>query len=85
MRAQFLKWALKKFEYWHENMSYAQKDWLDRIRHTFLLTTEKNFIENERKMLILDVFFEPQQLMLQTNTKKSTLSKMFKNKIFDEK
>ena len=39
-----------KFEYWHENMSYAQKDWLDRIRHTFLLTTEKNFIENERKM-----------------------------------
>jgi hypothetical protein len=30
---------------------------LDRIRHTFLLTTEKNFIENERKMPILDVFF----------------------------
>jgi hypothetical protein len=41
---------------------------LDRILHTLLLTTEKNFIENERKMPILDVFFERQQLILQPNT-----------------
>ena len=66
-REFYLVWALKKFEYWHENMSYAQKYWLDRIRHTSLLTTEKNFIENERKMLILHVFLESQQLMPQPN------------------
>ena len=48
-------------------MSFAQKDRLDRIRHTSLLTTEKNFIENKRKMPILDAFFERQQLIIQPN------------------
>ena len=38
-------------------MSFAQKDRLDRIQHTLLLTTEKNFIENERKMPIFDRHF----------------------------
>ena len=37
-------------------MSFAQKDRLDRIQYTLLLTTEKNFIENERKMPIFDIF-----------------------------
>jgi len=48
-------------------MSFAQKDRLNRIRHTSLLTTEKNFIENKRKMPILDAFFERQQLIIQPN------------------
>ena len=48
-------------------MSFAQKDRLDRIQHTFLPTTEKNFIENKRKMPILDAFFERQQLIIQPN------------------
>jgi hypothetical protein len=38
-------------------MSFAQKDPLDRIQHILLPTIEKNFIENERKMPILDIFF----------------------------
>ena len=53
-------WALIR----HENMTYSQKDRLDRIQHTLLPTTEKNFIENERKMPIFDIFFGWQQLML---------------------
>jgi hypothetical protein len=48
-------------------MSFAQKDQLNRIRHTSLLTTEKNFIENKRKMQILEAFFERQQLIIQPN------------------
>ena len=51
-------------------MSFAQKDRLDRIQYTLLPTTEKNFIENERKMPIFDIFFGWQQLMLQPNNKK---------------
>jgi len=30
-------------------MSYTQKDWLDRIRHTSLLTTEKKFHRKRAK------------------------------------
>ena len=37
-------------------MSFAQKDRLDRIQHTLLPTIEKNFIENERKMMKLEHF-----------------------------
>ena len=48
-------------------MSFVQKDRLDRIRHTSLPTTEKKFIENKRKMPILDAFFERQQLIPQPN------------------
>ena len=47
-------------------MSYAQKDdWIEFFIHSCLLL-KKNFIENEQKMPILDVFFERQQLMLTT-------------------
>ena len=69
---------MKKSVYWHENMSFSQKDRLDRIQHTFLPTTEKNFIENERKMPILDVFFERQQLIIQPNI----FGKIMKNGAF---
>jgi hypothetical protein len=48
-------------------MSFTQKDRLDRIQHTLLPTTEKNFIENNRKMPIFYIFFGRQQLMLQPN------------------
>jgi hypothetical protein len=50
----------EKFGYWHENMSYVQSDCLDRIQHTLLHSTEKNFIE--RKMF--DVFLEPPVLIV---------------------
>ena len=50
-------------------MRFAHKDQSNRIQHILLPTTEKNFIENERKMLILDVFFERQQLILELNKK----------------
>ena len=46
-------------------MTYSQNDRLDRIQHTLLPNTEKNFIENERKMPKFDVFFEPPVLMVQ--------------------
>jgi hypothetical protein len=63
LRAKFKKkvWILTRK---HELRS---KRLIERIRHTFLLTTEKKFIENERKMPILDVFFEQQQLIQQPN------------------
>ena len=40
---------MKKSGYWHENMSFAQKDRLDRIQHIFLSTTEKKFHRKQAK------------------------------------
>jgi hypothetical protein len=59
---------MKKSVYLQENMTYFQRDRLDRIQHTLLLNTEKIFIENEQKMLKLDVFFGSTILMLQPST-----------------
>jgi hypothetical protein len=38
-------------------MSFAQKDRLDRIRHTFLLTTEKKFHRKRMKNDEIRAFF----------------------------
>ena len=50
-------------------MICSQKDRLDDIQHTLLLTAEKNFIENERKMPIFDIFFWAATAYVTTNIK----------------
>ena len=50
-------------------MSFAQKDRLNRIQHTFLTTTEKNFHRKRMKNDEIRAFFEPQILIEQPNIK----------------
>jgi hypothetical protein len=63
-------------------MSFAQKDQLDRIQHTLLPTTKKNFIENQQKMSIFDIFFGWQQLMLLGCSISSAAEKIYRKSAF---
>jgi len=47
-------------------VSLKKTDWIVFVIHPCLLL-KKNFIENKRKMPILDAFFERQQLIIQPN------------------
>ena len=55
-------------------VTLKKTDWIVFVIHSCLLL-KKNFIENERKM-ILDVFFERQQLIIQPNIR-NTPQKVF--------
>jgi hypothetical protein len=63
-------------------MTYSQEDRLDRIQHTLLPTTEKDFIENKRKCRFSIYFFGRNNLCYNPISKIAYFGKL---KIFGKK